>query len=296
MDASRLAASLSADTLSSSPPATRVIQAQRMARMGRRRSSVSFSGPQIKPVKHASGELSLSLTHAKLNIVPPSVVANPDHVAALTELDLSHNTIAQLPDSITRLTTLAALDVSANKLTTLPETMAELSASLTHLDLSQNRGCGSLPSVVGSLKSLTSLSVADIGLTVIPAALIRLTGLTRLDLSRNRLGRLPRQIGRLRELVELDISHNMLRSLPPALGTLATDYNLRECAMDGNPFDDVLEEVHASRGSAAVLLDLAAAASRSIGSVSTASGSALPLVVADAYADDSSSSSADDVV
>jgi Leucine-rich repeat (LRR) protein len=86
-------------------------------------------------------------------------------LTTLTTLDLSNNSLTQLPDTFKNLTALTTLDLSNNSLTQLPDAFENLTA-LTTLDLSNNP------------------------LTQLPGAFENLTALTTLDLSNNSLTQL----------------------------------------------------------------------------------------------------------
>ena len=96
-------------------------------------------------------------------------------------------------------------------------------STLGHIDWGS---CGRLAfpvcPLLASLHTLTSLRLADQGLTVeaLPAGLWDLASLERLDLARNSLVELPAGLGGLKALRELDVARNRLRLLPPAVGLL----------------------------------------------------------------------------
>jgi Leucine-rich repeat (LRR) protein len=82
-------------------------------------------------------------------------------------------------------------------------------ASLTALDLSNNRHLKSLPeSLTRAMPRLDTLILRSCSLESLPTSLGRLSSLTSLHCSLNRLIVLPSTIGRLRQLTELDASGN----------------------------------------------------------------------------------------
>ncbi|PCI75153.1 hypothetical protein COB21_05970, partial [Candidatus Aerophobetes bacterium] len=73
----------------------------------------------------------------------------------LTALQLNHNQLTALPDSIGNLSQLHTLDLNGNRLTELPETIGNLSL-LTTLYLGNNQ-LAELPETIGNLSLLTTL-------------------------------------------------------------------------------------------------------------------------------------------
>jgi Leucine-rich repeat (LRR) protein len=116
-----------------------------------------------------------------------------------------------VPGWIGRLTRLRTLDIGHNALTSLPDSMAALQA-LEILYVHDNP-LAVLPEWIGSLRGLTYLNVAESGLTSLP----RLAGLTRLielRLMHNRLVDVPPLPGSLREL---HLRGNALTRVPAAV-------------------------------------------------------------------------------
>jgi small GTP-binding protein len=65
-----------------------------------------------------------------------------------------------------------------------------------------------------------SLSLGDLGLTMLPPEIGQLTTLTELYLHKNQLTLLPPEIGQLTKLVVLILDYNQLTTLPPEIGQL----------------------------------------------------------------------------
>ncbi|KAG0726135.1 E3 ubiquitin-protein ligase LRSAM1 [Chionoecetes opilio] len=85
---------------------------------------------------------------------------------ALEVLDISHNKLHQLPDSMNRLKKLQVLKVSHNKLKTLPSSLSELS-KLQELYLSSNR-FSKVPLSICALPKLRVLSLSGNNILVLP--------------------------------------------------------------------------------------------------------------------------------
>gem|GEM_PF-115739 len=136
----------------------------------------------------------------------------------LTQLNLNHNHLSQLPAEITTLQNLTWLDLSFNSLNQLPAEMATLQ-NLTRLDLSDNN-LNQLPAEITALQNLTGLNLSHNGLSQLPGEITTLQNLTRLDLSHNDLSQLPGEITTLQNLTQLDLSHNGLSQLPAEMVAL----------------------------------------------------------------------------
>lgn len=125
-----------------------------------------------------SGKLDLSLIRMGLTELPESLGQ-----LKLFALDLSHNRLKALPESLSRLTRLLLLDLSHNQLTTLPESLSHLTR-LEELSL-QNNQLTALPESVSQLIRLESLDLSDNRLIDLPASLAQLDNLSRLDVEGN---------------------------------------------------------------------------------------------------------------
>ena len=124
----------------------------------------------------------------------------PDTLAGLTSLekmDLSYSSIASLPPSIGKLSTLKDLLLcGCKKLTSLPDTLAGLT-SLEKMDLSKS-SIASLPPSIGQLSSLKELSLAHCKhLTSLPETIVGLKSLIKLVLSDSTICTLPDGVFRL---------------------------------------------------------------------------------------------------
>ena len=106
---------------------------------------------------------------------------------------------------------------------TIPSELGSL-ANLQSLSLSENRLTGGIPQELGSLANLQSLSLSENRLTgEIPTELGSLANLNTLDLASNQLtGEIPTELGSLANLNTLDLASNQLTGeIPTELGSLA---------------------------------------------------------------------------
>lgn len=123
-----------------------------------------------------------------------------EHVTGVSALDLSDNTISQVPDAfcaMLRGSAIRQLDLSGNGLSGLPDSIAD--SRLISLDLSLN------------------------GLFSVPAAVTEITTLETLNLSGNKLGRLPSALTSMASLKTLLVEANRLTELPSAFRNLSAD-------------------------------------------------------------------------
>jgi len=161
-----------------------------------------------------SGETKLDLSHNQLTALPESL----GQLTHLQSLDLSSNQLMALPEWLGQLTQLQSLDISDNQLTALPESLGQLT-HLQSLDSSGNL-LTALPESLGQLTHLQSLDFSANLLMALSEWLGQLTQLQSLDISDNQLTALPESLGQLTQLKSLDISGNLLTALPESLGQL----------------------------------------------------------------------------
>ena len=137
---------------------------------------------------------------------------------ALTRIDLRHNGLGRLPESLGQLHRLEDLTSMGNELASLPDVFHHLKR-LRYLDMRENR-LQSLPPSLGALENLQSLILWDNCLSELPTEIGQLKRLERLDLSRNPLLSLPESLRHCDALVYLDISGTLISHLPEWLGEM----------------------------------------------------------------------------
>ncbi|KAF9187706.1 hypothetical protein BGZ51_004416 [Haplosporangium sp. Z 767] len=173
---------------------------------------------------------------AKLKILAMesnSLAALPESMSKLgnlCELRLSDNNLRTLPDSIGAIRTLQVLALRSNLLETLPESWKDME-NLSTLDLACNR-LTALPADLVRLPKLTHLDLHDNQIQALPDKIGQLSNLVVLQLCNNHLRELPKDIGRLRDLHDLVLSFNQLQYLPDEIGKLN---KLQELKFDNNP-------------------------------------------------------------
>eukprot|EP01065_Artemidia_motanka_P006218 TRINITY_DN1304_c0_g2_i3.p1 TRINITY_DN1304_c0_g2~~TRINITY_DN1304_c0_g2_i3.p1 ORF type:complete len:844 (+),score=240.51 TRINITY_DN1304_c0_g2_i3:117-2648(+) len=163
------------------------------------------------------------------------------NVHVVKRLDLSSNKLSTIRahpmSSLERWSNLEVLNVSANSLREVPKIFREL-PSLTSLDMAGNPlrrddPCGVLP----KLPRLQVLSLADCNLDAVPKGVAACTTLTDLDLSGNRrisLGDGDGGLSELKRLTALNVSRTLLRAMPESLKRLKALHtlDLSDCPPD----------------------------------------------------------------
>jgi Leucine-rich repeat (LRR) protein len=150
------------------------------------------------------------------NDVLAKIEAAKEQVAK--RLDLSHNQLQLLPESIWSLTHLESLKLQGQLLERLPDSIGNLTG-LKKLDLAYNR-LSSLPESIGRLDQLVELNLGSNRLESLPESIGGLTQLKTLEAAGNRLQSLLDSIGNLIQLTHIALDGNQLRTLPESIGNL----------------------------------------------------------------------------
>jgi internalin A len=113
------------------------------------------------------------------------------------------------------------------------------SSGAISLDLS-GLGLTELPSEIGNLTQLLSLSLVENELSELPSSIGTLINLQRLDLRYNLLSNLPDEFANLQKVIELYLSDNEFYELPPQIGGLKT---LRDLLLNQNHLSSLNPEI-----------------------------------------------------
>ncbi len=154
----------------------------------------------------------------------------------LTELDLSSNSLTEIPTEVFDLEWLETLYLIDNQLTSVAESITRLT-NLSTLDLGGNQ-LTSVPESITNLTNLSTLNLSRNQLTSVAESITNLTNLSALDLSLNQLKSVPESITRLINLSTLYLSHNQLTSVPESITNLT---NLSILDLGGNQLTSVAE-------------------------------------------------------
>ncbi|XP_053678911.1 leucine-rich repeat serine/threonine-protein kinase 1 [Anopheles nili] len=128
-------------------------------------------------------------------------------LAALTRIDISHNTLTSLPAELFTLGSLRYLNAAQNKIERLPLPDEET-------ERCGGRRRGSAKPAEYQCPVLEELYLQDNRLDCAPAVLFRLPNLAILDVSNNKLQELPFEMWKAPKLKELNVAFNFLKDLP----------------------------------------------------------------------------------
>lgn len=151
-------------------------------------------------------------------------------LTCLTELSVCENRLANLPESLLKLSKLRILKVSSNLLRMLHTEIGQ-NSELREIHAEENK-LKRLPATLGLLKNLHTLIVNDNRLEQLLATIGECRNLQVVDLSRNKISRIPDSFGHLGQLVRLDFSENRITCLCDefsscaSLETLFLDLNM----------------------------------------------------------------------
>ncbi|KAI9563885.1 hypothetical protein GHT06_011353 [Daphnia sinensis] len=180
--------------------------------------------PKVASKYNLNDTVYTDLSKNKLSELPSEVT----RFTALEKLNLYHNVIRFIPDTVTFLQCLTYLDISRNQLSVLPPYLCKL--PLQVLLVSHNR-LVSLPEEINQLSQLIELDASCNQLSHLPIQLGDLQHLEALNLRKNFLVELPRELMFL-QLVTLDISVNRISALPVELRYMVS---LVDLCVEHNP-------------------------------------------------------------
>lgn len=177
--------------------------------------------------------------HTEMDLSSIGMQACPERLGfighQLTCLNLSDNSLHELPPEIGCLRGLQVLSLQQNKLSSLPETIGSLT-ELAFFDISQNQ-FSSLPDYIQNLVQLQELHMSHNKLTHLPDSIHSLPKLLVLDISHNNIASLCVELFSLFQLKVLNTSSNCLKSIPHDIGKLVRLETLdaRSCCLSYLP-------------------------------------------------------------
>jgi len=145
----------------------------------------------------------------KLNFVPPELTSK---VSLYQTVDLSFNHIYDIPETLPlTLPHLTCLNLNHNRLTVLPNSIFGF-VHLQELDVSHNQ-LTSLPETFINLNNLKKLDLSYNNISCLPTNISLLSSLEKVDLSSNKLTHLPIELGNIHNLRVLLSDKNELGEL-----------------------------------------------------------------------------------
>ncbi|XP_030056361.1 leucine-rich repeat and calponin homology domain-containing protein 1 [Microcaecilia unicolor] len=173
---------------------------------------LSISGRKLKEFPRTGGSHDLSdtvqadLSKNRLTEVPMEVC----HFVSLEALNLYHNCVKIIPDTVANLQMLTFLNLSRNQLSCLPACLCGLPLRVL---ICSNNKLGSLPEEIGQLQQLMELDISCNEITALPQQVGLLKSLRDLNIRRNYLKILPQELADL-PLVKFDFSCNQVLAIP----------------------------------------------------------------------------------
>eukprot|EP01097_Dermamoeba_algensis_P009646 TRINITY_DN6884_c0_g1_i1.p1 TRINITY_DN6884_c0_g1~~TRINITY_DN6884_c0_g1_i1.p1 ORF type:complete len:553 (-),score=112.86 TRINITY_DN6884_c0_g1_i1:169-1827(-) len=181
-----------------------------------------FDNTIFSLINHLSLLKTLDLSHNKLTLLPQSLSS----LSNLQELNFLGNQIAEIEEGLV-LPLLSSLNLSRNKLVSFGK-VCRISSKLTHLYLSFNR-IQRISKSTKTLRNLLELTLNNNQIKEIPPqTLSSLSMLAYLDLSFNKLRDFPEELTKLSFLSTLLLRNNQLSSLPDSISLLSllTEFNI----------------------------------------------------------------------
>ncbi|CAN1147228.1 Plant intracellular Ras-group-related LRR protein 6 [Linum perenne] len=171
--------------------------------------------------------------------------------ASIQSLILSKNKIKEWPGSVLNsLSSLSCLKLDFNGLEQIPADAFQAVPMLQILDLSCNPSSLSRNPAFSSLQHLHELYLRRVQLREIPSDILSLKQLQILYLSQNSIESIPVEFKHFVHLTEFDLSDNNISVLPAELGLL--EPTLQVLRLDGNPLRSIRRPI-LERGTKAVL-------------------------------------------
>lgn len=162
----------------------------------------------------------VDLSHNHLRRLPQTL----SHLNEIRRLDLSHNGLKVLQkEALKPLANVRNFNLATNLLEQVPPALFNALHYLANLDLSHNH-LDHLPYIAEGNTRLKRLDLSLNNFGQISAELVKLEGLQYLNLSYNHLGKqsqidaLPLEISYMDKLTHIDLSYNFLSQLPPGIG------------------------------------------------------------------------------
>ncbi|KAK1283633.1 LRR repeats and ubiquitin-like domain-containing protein [Acorus calamus] len=160
----------------------------------------------------------VALSECQLEVIPKEVWTYSSFIRVL---DISKNSIKEVPEEIGSVNCLEKLLLDANDISDESISWKGVTSLkfLKVLSLNQNQ-LTTIPATLGALTSLTQLHVANNNLTSLPDEIGLLSQLQVLRAAKNRISSVASSIGNCYSLIEVDFSSNLVAELPETFGNL----------------------------------------------------------------------------
>lgn len=138
--------------------------------------------------------------------------------STLIELNISNNSIEDIPSRIDSILNLKLLNLSNNKLSFIPKSLSKL-INLEYIDLSNNNIC-EIPNEIEYLNKLKGIQLFNNNISILPSQIRNLKDLNYIDISFNKIISIPKEISELVNLKYIDLSYNEIESIPSSIDSL----------------------------------------------------------------------------
>ena len=165
-------------------------------------------------------------------------ISDPENIYNLVNLellDLTDNSIEDIPPEISNLTCLETLNLRLNCITKIIPEMCNL-ISLSSLYLGEN-GITIIPREICNLANLTELLLNNNFITEFPPELCQLANLSVLCLNNNTITKIPHELSQLTNLTELHLNNNNIEEIPSELFQLT---NLSVLELTNNNIKNII--------------------------------------------------------
>ncbi|KAK2491154.1 hypothetical protein MC885_017600 [Smutsia gigantea] len=177
-------------------------------------------------VTREDGRVILKIEKEEWKTLPSSLLKLSNQ---LQEWQLHRTGLLKIPEFIGRFQNLIVLDLSRN-------TISEIPRGIEKLELAVNRDICDLPQELSHLLQLTHLDLSMNNFTTIPPAVLNMPALEWLDMGSNRLEQLPDTIERMQNLHTLWLQRNEITCLPEAISNMK---NLGTLVLSNNKLQDI---------------------------------------------------------
>lgn len=160
-----------------------------------------------------------------------SILENIQYCASLVSLECKNCKLEYLSQYLPIAERIELVDLSSNSIAELPKEVA-LWRNLCFLNLQYNL-LEEVPQEIGALHKLQTLNISHNKIHTLPNEFCLMTSLLKLDLSYNLLHELPQKFGALQELTTLNCRSNSLSGLPPTFHRL---HEIQEIDLAFNTF------------------------------------------------------------